>query len=783
MNATKLSPDDPRLTAYALGELDPAERAAVEAALTTDPAARAAVEEIRVLSAHLAAALAGEALPPAPTPPPFTLPEETREAVQFPAVAAVTDGRRRETTAASPRVHASDAPTAEENRRGPLGALLQFPRFYFVAGGALAAGFALMIALRSPPGEPAPRAAKLAEREVATREQTAGGSASATTTTRPSSAPVLALVPENAAAAAPVAPTAPAPNSAALASMVAIEPLPSIAPDALAVAAFAPPPARLDLREVVSPEISAAIVAQGSVNAPPVSFAPTVTSAPASPSAPSPLASAPPPANTVASVPPTASVASTANSATATTPLATAPAAARDNDFLAAADHPISTFSIDADTASYPNIRRLLQSKRLPAHDAVRIEELLNYFPFHYSPPRGDAPFAATMEVADAPWAPAHRLVRIGLKAREVASAARPPASLVIVVDALATHRAGHQLAMIRESLQWLATRLRPDDRVALVTCNGAGAVLLPSTPVRDGRAVLAALDALAPGASNSRARGLQLGYELAQAAFLPGGANRVVLCTDGNSAVTITAEGALARFIEARAKAGVALTAYGFGMGLYRDPLLELLADTGRGNYAYVDSRREAEKSLAEEINGPAVTIAKDVNIQVEFNPATVARYRLIGYENRALKKDDFSRDAFEAGEIDAGRALTALFEIVPVSGASPGSVAADLARATDPNELLEMKVRYKKPGLVAKQKLSFPLFDSRARFVDASADFKFAAAVAGFGMILRDSPHKGDATLAHVVEWAAAGVADDPGGHRGEFIELARGAESVLR
>ena len=381
---------------------------------------------------------------------------------------------------------------------------------------------------------------------------------------------------------------------------------------------------------------------------------------------------------------------------------------------------------------------------------------------------------------------PAHRLVRIGLKAREVTATARPPANLVFVLDVLNTDRLPSGLPMIREAIQFLIGRLRADDRVAIVSCIDNGTLVLPPTPVAKSKEISAALAAVRSDGSDNRARGLQLAYDVARDHFLAGGGNHVILCTDGNAGVTITAEGPLVRFIADKTKSGVTLTAFGFGMGIYRDSLIEVLASSGQGNFGYINSRREAEKFLVEDVNGPPVTIAKDVTVEVAFNPAKVASYRLIGYDNRELKKEDFNGEAFDTDEVGAGHAATALFEIVPaVAGAAAVTAAETSLPASDPSELLTMKVRYKKPGGAIKRILDFALLDSRTRFVDASTDFKFAAAVAGLGMILRDSPHKGATTLPQVIEWAeaATGAGDDPGGYRSEFVELAREAEKIDR
>jgi len=348
--------------------------------------------------------------------------------------------------------------------------------------------------------------------------------------------------------------------------------------------------------------------------------------------------------------------------------------------------------------------------------------------------------------------------------------------------------------------MRLLVSRLRADDRVAIVVYAGASGLALPSTPVAHAQEILDALDQLAPGGSTNGAMGIQLAYDIAKANFVPGGVNRVILCTDGDFNVGVTSEGELVRLVTEKAKSGVFLTALGFGMGNYKDATLEQLADRGNGNYGYIDTRREAEKLLVEQVNGTLVTIAKDVKLQVEFNPAQVASYRLIGYENRLLKKEDFNNDAIDAGEIGAGHTVTALYEVVPQGAderAAGGPAVDDLkyqrldaGKRPLPSgdgalarELLTLKVRFKAPAEEVSRKLEFPLVDQGARLADASADFRFAAAVAEFGMILRDSPHKGAATFPQVLSLANAGREQDLGGYRGEFIDLVRKAEQIVR
>ena len=867
MNPNKLLPDDQRLTAYALGELEGDERAAVEAALRDDPTARATVENIRAMGAQLTAALASEPLPAVPAEAPLARA----------ALVPDDDDRKR------------------DDRPHPAWNLIRFPRLYYVVGGLAAAGVAVMVALREPPPAPEKKVVYAVTLAPAVEPPPAPVAAVASAAKETQVAPSAASL-----AAAPAAGTEPGVESnlikadrlslldqaksvEELAKKVGPLALGSPANVAMPSSNRAPAPTAtaqtgaVEAREaamqsdgkggrvwVYPPDDKFVVTAQPS-NAPvtdksvvraeakpPIVIIDATPGIGAASGAGTLLA---PSTGSLTLSGPTGTAVMGGNNFTATPPATgalppssaklnagsdeivrldaagpspevagfgatissnlardrelllhplsiaqssaslTSSAGGRDNVFLSAAQNPVATFTIDADTASYSSIRRFLQLKRLPPRDAVRIEELVNYFPYRYAPPRGDAPFAALMEVAEAPWAPEHRLVRIGLKAREVTSAPRPPANLVFVIDAVDTERVASRMTMIKESLAALLRKLRPDDRVALVSCAGTASLVLDPTPVARSREIVEVIESLAASGSSSRGRGIQLAYDVVQKSLVPGGTNRVILCTDGNAGVTITAEGPLAHFLQSKVKSGVSLTAFGFGMGLYRDSLIEFLADYGSGNYGYPDTRREAEKCLAEEVNGPPVTIAKDVAVSVEFNPAKVASYRLIGYENRELKKEDFTREAFDADEIDAGHALTALFEIVPTDGRvaagqppagglkyqPPAVVAA--SHAPDPDELLTVKVNYKKPGGVIRRKLDFPLADTRTRFVDASADFKFAAAVAGFGMLLRDSPHKGATTLTTVKEWAGAGAGDDPGGYRSEFMELTREAQELVR
>jgi Ca-activated chloride channel homolog len=465
-----------------------------------------------------------------------------------------------------------------------------------------------------------------------------------------------------------------------------------------------------------------------------------------------------------------------------------------EGDFRTASDHPLSTFSVDVDTASYSNVRRFLTSGRLPPRDAVRIEELVNYFAYDYAAPpvSGPAPFAASLEVAAAPWTPAHRLVRIGLKAREVPVAARPAANLVFLIDVSGSMAAPNKLPLVQEAMRMLIEQLKPEDRVAIVTYAGTSGLALPSTPAGHRQELLDTLDTLRAGGQTNGAMGIQLAYDVAKANFIPGGINRVILATDGDFNVGVTDRGDLVRLIEEKAKTGVFLTALGVGMGNYKDATLEQLAAHGHGTYAYLDSPREARKVLVEQVNGTLATVAKDVKVQVEFNPAKVQAYRLIGYEDRRLQAEDFNNDRIDAGDVGAGHTVTALYEVIPVGVPwTPASTVEALkyrqpeTRGRPPaagGELLTVKVRYQAPDGGASKRLEFPLVDRGEAFADASADFKFAAAVAGFGMVLRDSPYKGAETLADVARWAAEGTGSDAGGYRNEFLSLVKRTEQLL-
>jgi len=462
-----------------------------------------------------------------------------------------------------------------------------------------------------------------------------------------------------------------------------------------------------------------------------------------------------------------------------------------ENPFRAVKDHPLSTFSIDVDTASYANVRRfLLAEAQLPPPDAVRIEELINYFRYDYAGPEDDVPFAAHVEAAACPWKAGHRLVRIGLKGKEFPSEERPESNLVFLLDVSGSMDSPDKLPLLKAGMKLLAEQMREHDRVAIVVYAGAEGLALPSTSGARREEILAALDRLEAGGSTNGGAGIELAYRVARENFIPGGVNRVLLCTDGDFNVGTTSTGALERMVEEKARSGVFLSVLGFGRGNLNDAMMETISNQGNGNYAYIDGMTEARKVLVEQMGGTLITIAKDVKIQVEFNPAQVAAYRLIGYENRILAAEDFNDDRKDAGEIGAGHTVTALYEIVP-AGVEIDVPAVDplkyqsspQAKGDQPvsNELLTLKLRYKEPDADASKLLQFPLVDEGKPFGRASPDLQFAAAVASFGMLLRDSEHQGTATYDAVLETATAALGPDLHGYRAEFLEIVARAKKI--
>jgi Ca-activated chloride channel family protein len=461
-----------------------------------------------------------------------------------------------------------------------------------------------------------------------------------------------------------------------------------------------------------------------------------------------------------------------------------------ENTFQRVVDHPLSTFSIDVDTASYSNVRRFLSDGRMPPKDAVRIEELINYFNYDYAPPRGKVPFATHLEVSSCPWRDATRLVRIGLKGRVIENKERPPCNLVFLLDVSGSMDTANKLALLKRAMSALVNNLNARDRVAIVVYAGAAGLVLPPTACDNRNAIQEALRKLKSGGSTAGGAGIKLAYKTAAENLDPEAANRVILCTDGDFNVGITQTGDLTRFVAKKAKQGIFLTVLGFGMGNYKDSRLEQIADKGNGNYAYIDTFSEARKVLVDQISGTLVTIAKDVKIQVEFNPDRVAEYRLVGYENRILKKEDFNDDKKDAGEIGAGHTVTALYEIVPTGRSVMSKPPVDQLKyrrsISQPvesanAELLTVKLRYKFPDADISTKIEFPLMDDGKSFEESSTDFRFASAVASFGMLLRDSRYKNEMTYSRILQMAGDALGRDKHGYRREFLDLVRNAEAI--
>ena len=453
-----------------------------------------------------------------------------------------------------------------------------------------------------------------------------------------------------------------------------------------------------------------------------------------------------------------------------------------DNPFLLVRQNPLSTFSIDVDTASYANVRRFLNQGQLPPKDAVRIEELVNYFPYDYAPPADGKPFAVHVEMSGCCWNPDHRLARIALRGKDVPRQERPAVNLVFLLDVSGSMAEPNKLPLVKSAMHLLLQSLTERDRVAIVVYAGAAGLVLPSTPCSNAGTILAAVDCLQAEGSTAGGAGIQMAYQVAAENYASERINRVILCTDGDFNVGISDRGSLVRFVEEKAHSGIFLTVLGFGMGNYKDSMLESLADKGHGNYAYIDTIQEARKVLVEQVEGTMIPIAKDVKIQVEFNPRYVGAYRLIGYENRLLRAEDFRDDRKDAGVIGAGHTVTAFYELVragkegdlPKVDPLKYQLAAATVETAGANEVLTVKVRYKQPHAEASELVSVPTSDPGKTVQEASAEFRFAAAVACWGMLLRGSEHKGVATHGMVLELAQAARGGDPSGYRGEFIRL---------
>lgn len=451
-----------------------------------------------------------------------------------------------------------------------------------------------------------------------------------------------------------------------------------------------------------------------------------------------------------------------------------------ENGYKRVADEPLSTFSVDVDTAAYSNIRRMIhQGTPIPA-DAVRIEEMINYFDYDYPEPEGEDPFFVTTEYSVCPWNPENNLLLIGLQAKEIDFSNRPASNFVFLLDVSGSMYSDDKLPLVQKAFGMLAENLTENDRVSIVTYAGYETVVLDGESGDHIPAIVDALDSLTAGGSTAGSAGIQKAYELAEKHFIPGGNNRVILATDGDLNVGVTSEGELTRLIQEKKKSGVHLSVLGVGTGNIKDNKMEALADNGDGNYNYLDSVFEAKRVLVDEMGGTLITVAKDVKIQVEFNPAYVAGYRLVGYENRLLNKEDFHNDAVDAGEIGSGHTVTALYEIVPAGSDNGGSglkyqTAPKQEGLTDSSELLTVSLRYKAPNGDTSKLMSHPVEADSYR-KDMSPNLRFAAAVAEFGMVLRDSENKGNATYDTVIQLAEPCVTMWSDGYRKEFLELVR-------
>lgn len=462
-----------------------------------------------------------------------------------------------------------------------------------------------------------------------------------------------------------------------------------------------------------------------------------------------------------------------------------------ENNFKTVSESPLSTFSIDVDAASYSNMRRYINKGELPPADAIRTEELINYFSYDYPQPTGNDPVKITTEVGACPWNVKHRLVRIGLKAKEIPTDKLPVSNLVFLIDVSGSMYGPQRLGLVQSSLKLLVNNLRDEDRVAIVVYSGSAGEKLPSTSGSDKQKIREAIDELTAGGSTAGGAGIKLAYKIAKQNFVKGGNNRIILCTDGDFNVGVSSDEGLEKLIEQERKSGVFLTVLGYGMGNYKDSKMQVLAEKGNGNHAYIDNLQEANRVLVNEFGATMHTVAKDVKLQIEFNPSQVQAYRLIGYESRLLKDEDFNNDAKDAGEMGAGHTVTAFYEVVPAGIKSDFTGKVDdlkyqktkptPAATNNSKELLTVKLRYKAPDGNTSKKIEQPLIDDNKEKV--SSDFRFASAVAMFGQLLRDFDFKGAATYDKVISLVKTSLDNDEKGYRREFIRLAETAEGLAK
>ncbi|WP_316932500.1 vWA domain-containing protein [Altibacter lentus] len=454
----------------------------------------------------------------------------------------------------------------------------------------------------------------------------------------------------------------------------------------------------------------------------------------------------------------------------------------QENIFKRVETAPLSTFSIDVDRAGYSNIRRFINNGQEVPKDAVKVEEMINYFNYNYPQPEGDAPFSITTEIAASPWNSDAKLVRIGLRGKDISASGIPPSNLVFLLDVSGSMESPNKLPLLKSALQVLVEQLRAEDKVSIVVYAGAAGLVLSPTSGSNKERILKAIEDLSAGGSTAGGEGIKLAYKIAEEHFITGGNNRIILATDGDFNVGASSDRAMEDLIVEKRKSGVFLTCLGFGMGNYKDSKMETLADKGNGNYAYIDTMQEARKTLGSEFFGTLYTIAKDVKLQIEFNPNKVQAYRLIGYENRLLNDEDFQDDTKDAGELGSGHTVTALYEIIPVGVKSmyvknvPGLKYTNAKLIANSNEVLTVKFRYKEPDGEISKLIERTVLDNDTPFEEVSSDFKYAASVALFGMQLRKSVFINTQRAADVIALAEAGKGDDPEGYRAEFIRLVK-------
>lgn len=464
-----------------------------------------------------------------------------------------------------------------------------------------------------------------------------------------------------------------------------------------------------------------------------------------------------------------------------------------ENRFLKVKDNPLSTFSIDVDAASYSNIRRFLSNSQLPPAGAVRIEEMVNYFKYEYPQPTNGDPFSINTEISDAPWNKDHKLVLIGLQGKKIPTENLPPSNIVFLIDVSGSMQSAERLPLVKASMKMLVDQLRQEDFISMVVYAGAAGLVLPPTSGAEKTKIKDAIDRLEAGGSTAGGDGIKLAYKVANENFSKKGNNRVILCTDGDFNVGESSDDAMERLIEQERKSGVFLTVLGYGMGNYQDAKMQKLADKGNGNHAYIDGISEAKKVLVNEFGGTLFTIAKDVKLQVEFNPAKVQGYRLIGYENRMLAKEDFNDDKKDAGEMGSGHTVTALYEVIPVGVKSDFLQKVDtlkyqgnvqpLSKTNYSDEIMTVKFRYKAPDGDVSKLMEHPVKDNQVGIATTSDNFRFAASVAEFGMLLRDSEYKSAASFDNVLALARKAKGTDEEGYRAEFVKMVENAQLLAK